>query len=328
MNTKISNAILSIAMSLLAGSAASAQTSSEAIRRAYDSYGSMEGLGPSTGYRSPTGCDLGLCGYNVTRWGREFSRSVQPAKAKHDKDHPLKEVQWGKHYHSDRFSRHTSRAIDKYGARLVSSRPADIVSFCPSYDYLDKTQKKAFWMQFVSALALEESGLDRRKTERESFNYANGRDVVSRGLLQLSRKKTRGYDCASVRRDNDLYDPAKNLDCGVQILSDLVGKHGMIAGKKSKWRGGATYWHKLRDTASMNRIRGKTMALCENRMTARYAPTPGPYTLVSSGRSIPSWSVSSPKPSSFPLSGSATTTSSGSSKPSSAISEGYQGAGI
>ena len=322
MNKKITNAIFSIATIVLTASTSSAQSSF--LQRAYESLGSMEGLPPSTAVGAPTGCDLGLCGYNITKWGREFNDHVRPAKLM--SANPLKEVQWGSHYHSDRFSRYTSRAIDKYGARLLKSRPSDVVSFCPNYDYLDTTQKKAFWMQFVSALALEESGLNRRKTERESFNHADGRDVVSRGLLQVTRKKSRGYGCSAARRDSDLYDASTNIDCGVQILADLVGKHGMITGKKSKWRGGATYWHKLRDTASMNRIRGKTIALCENRMTASHAPNPGPYTLANR-RSIPSWSVSSPKPSSFPVSGTATT-STGSSKPSSAISEGFQGAGI
>lgn len=162
----------------------------------------------------------------------------------------------------------TARAIDAYGASLLSIVPADISQFCPNYP-VDPVERKAFWIYFISTLAYEESKLNPENVYTESFKGSNHKRVKSRGLLQLSLESSQAYDCG-FRNEQEIHDSEKNLTCGVKILNQWIGYDKRITGKVQKiWRGGARYWGVLRNK-SLARIKkaNASLALCKKAQTA------------------------------------------------------------
>lgn len=134
--------------------------------------------------------------------------------------------------------------------RLLTSVPADIVTFCPSYASLDEKNRKNFWIYLLSAMTHFESYYDPSVKYVEKFVDAKGNRVVSRGLLQISGESGRSYGCL-IPEDMDLHDPYVNLTCGMKILERWVASDRVISGKSGgKWRGGARYWSVLRNHLS------------------------------------------------------------------------------
>jgi hypothetical protein len=145
------------------------------------------------------------------------------------------------------------------GQGLLTTEPADIDAFCPSYRTLDTDQRAAFWVALISGMTRFESTFDPKvrfsefdncQTDacRQSMLTADSRKVVSRGLLQLSQESANAYRGCSVPvdREESLHDPALNLHCGVVILTRLVTRDGVISRQDGSWKGGAAYWSVLR----------------------------------------------------------------------------------
>ncbi|NCN95588.1 MAG: lytic transglycosylase domain-containing protein [Bdellovibrionales bacterium] len=149
-------------------------------------------------------------------------------------------------------------AIRDLGAPLTSKNPNDILEFCPSYNSLDDSGRKMFWISLIAAMARFESGFNPETRYTEAFRDALGQFIISRGLLQLSIESARGYGC-ELRAAEDLHDPQINLECTVRILTRWVDRDGVITGKVGvSWRGGARYWSVLRKASTLSSIRSKT----------------------------------------------------------------------
>ncbi|MES2953263.1 MAG: transglycosylase SLT domain-containing protein [Patescibacteria group bacterium] len=82
--------------------------------------------------------------------------------------------------------------------------------------------------------------------KRESDFNPNDVYLNNYGLLQLTdvdkEARARNYS------NEDLKDPYKNIEVGVEIMARQLKKEGVIAGKdaKGKWIGGTAYWETLR----------------------------------------------------------------------------------
>ncbi|MNL15369.1 hypothetical protein D3C87_1363530 [compost metagenome] len=83
--------------------------------------------------------------------------------------------------------------------------------------------------------------------------------VYSEGLLQLSYQDVRGYPFCDFNWEVDrklkvtdirktIFDPYKNLDCGVGIMSRQLARSGLITVKTN------AYWSTLRSGGTYNKI--------------------------------------------------------------------------
>lgn len=160
------------------------------------------------------------------------------------------------------------------GAALLAATPADITNFCPGFLTLDEQGRAAFWVAAFSAMAKLESNFrpDLTFNEKENcssdacraaFTTQDGRDVISRGLLQLSQESANGYQGCTVPKDNEelLHNPAVNLQCSVVIMTRWVPEDGVIAKLQSPWRGGARYWSVLRRPEKLIQIQQFTKSI-------------------------------------------------------------------
>jgi len=106
-------------------------------------------------------------------------------------------------------------------------------------------EDKHFWCAFFRALAASESGLDPFDTYWEKslgkpkgYDPVTGTKYLSEGLLQLSYSDHEYYGCDfnweadKNKHESDtsktIFDPQKNLECGMIILDKLVAKHGRL----------------------------------------------------------------------------------------------------
>ncbi len=173
----------------------------------------------------------------------------------------------GKHGDSELWNEFSYKAMADLGSDLLENEPADIKTFCPAYENLNKEGQVMFWISLVAAMTRYESSFNPATSYQENFKDQNGEYIVSRGLLQLSIESGRGYGCP-LESALSLHDPETNLRCGIRILNRWVGRDGLITGKSSSgsWRGGARYWAVLRKTSTLQGIIEKTKnnSLCQN----------------------------------------------------------------
>ncbi len=102
-----------------------------------------------------------------------------------------------------------------------------------------------YWCAFFRALAASESGLDpfdvyweKSLGKPRGYDPITGRKYNSEGLLQLSYSDHEYYGCDfdwstdKDKPDHDpsktIFDPQKNLECGMMILDKLLRKHGKL----------------------------------------------------------------------------------------------------
>ncbi|NQZ01269.1 MAG: hypothetical protein HRT45_11440 [Bdellovibrionales bacterium] len=150
------------------------------------------------------------------------------------------------HPSSDEWTLLMLESLEEFGQLLIDKRPQDITRFCPEYDSLNAKGRVWFWVYLFSVMARYESAFDPETFFREPFNDRFGNRVESRGLLQISVESGRGYRC-DIPQEEDLHDPAVNLECGVRIMERWIGRDSVLSGQQgSSWRGGARYWAVLR----------------------------------------------------------------------------------
>jgi len=126
--------------------------------------------------------------------------------------------------------------------------PNDITTFCPNYADAPRDKRMQFWVGLESAMARPESNFKPGTTYLEpSITDANGKNVTSRGLLQISLESAnqKAYNCA-IKAAEDLHDPAVNIACATKILSYWVKKDAVISAQNKPSVGGARYWSVLR----------------------------------------------------------------------------------
>jgi uncharacterized protein (TIGR02594 family) len=145
-------------------------------------------------------------------------------------------------------------ALEQHGAQLLDCVPSDIGDFCPAFPG-DKAGRKRFWLFLLSCIAEFESSFK----PDDKFTESTGE--ISAGLLQLSVGDGRNYSC-EFSTLQDVFDPAKNLSCGVRIMQKLVVQDSVIAGGNNK--GASRYWSTLRP----NRPR-KPLETIKQRCSAR-----------------------------------------------------------
>jgi hypothetical protein len=133
----------------------------------------------------------------------------------------LPAMRWDARPEADEWTRAALVAVAAHDDVLASRVPADIATWCPNYKKATMMQRRSFWAGVLSAVTKYES----------SFNPAasggGGRYI---GLLQISPKSAAQHDCTA-RSAKALKDGAANLQCGVEIMADAVGRDGVVAGK-------------------------------------------------------------------------------------------------
>lgn len=124
---------------------------------------------------------------------------------------------------------------------------SDVADFCPAYARLRESQKVNFWAFLVSAIAKYESGFNAQTRVRGGeLDAVTGQPAYGEGLLRLSYGDAREYvfcafDWATDRgmslgdRAKSIFDPLKNLDCGIKILATQVEKVRQLASSTSRW---------------------------------------------------------------------------------------------
>ena len=152
-------------------------------------------------------------------------------------------------------------ALKDHGKPLVEMVPRDIALWCPAYATNKDTQRRAFWVGYMSALAKHES------TYKQAAVGGGGKWF---GLLQISPATARGYKCAAGTGEA-LKSGAANLSCGVRIMVRTVARDGVIHGRDSKWRGVSADWGPMRSEAKRADMAGwlKKQSYCKPVHTTR-----------------------------------------------------------
>ncbi len=128
---------------------------------------------------------------------------------------------------------------------LTSVVPVDIATFCPDYVQQDAEGRASFWRALLLAMVGPESDFQTTTALWEGGELQQ----FSIGLLQLSYTDRRNYGC-DFTNEADIADPARNLACGVRIMTRLVGQNSAIGTRsEGRWLGGARYWSVLRTTS-------------------------------------------------------------------------------
>ena len=132
------------------------------------------------------------------------------------------------------WTRDSLAALETVGQGLVATVPSDIAAYCPAYGTASPENRRAFWVGLVSALARHESDFRPELSYQENFPDAQGRPVISRGLLQVSQESANGYSCG-ISDPQQLHEPRTNLTCGIRIANRLVTRDGMIGSTGAPW---------------------------------------------------------------------------------------------
>ncbi len=141
-----------------------------------------------------------------------------------------------------------------YNSFLLDSPPADIKDFCPKFSSLDRAHRVHFWQTLVAQISdLESSFLPLCASDEGKYNPQNA-GVISSGLVQISLLSIKNScyqsrGCTAIGTQDDLFDPAKNLSCGLGVMSCLATRGSCLSCKDSagNWTGIAAYWSTMRD---------------------------------------------------------------------------------
>ncbi|WP_366942630.1 transglycosylase SLT domain-containing protein [uncultured Sulfitobacter sp.] len=146
-------------------------------------------------------------------------------------------------------------ALKDHGKPLVEMVPRDIADWCPAYPSNEPSQRRAFWVGYMSALAKHESTYK---------PWAVGGGGKWYGLLQILPATARGYKC-NVGTGEALKNGAANLSCGVRIMTYTVQRDGVIHGRDRKWRGVSADWGPMRNPAKRRDMAGwlKRQSYCQ-----------------------------------------------------------------
>ena len=160
---------------------------------------------------------------------------------------------WDRHNPTGTWSYTVNNTLKKAGiSNLINRAPSDIVDFCPRYSQISADQRRYVWISMAALVAdLESEFVPLDATDEGQYNSAM-KGVISAGLLQLSIDSV-GSPCyvqrgCNIHTNPDLFDPTKNLECGIAIMSCLAESAGCVSCKvKDTWQGVARYWSTLRD---------------------------------------------------------------------------------
>lgn len=131
--------------------------------------------------------------------------------------------------------------VGQHQAQLEGGQPD---AFIAGYNGLSGPLKTKFWAEMLVAMARFESSWDPTNVYHEPPPLG----VNSIGLLQLSLQDQDNHHLQPrIQNENQLQDPLLNLDWGVQILSRLLARDGVVARGSStaQGNGGSCYWSVL-----------------------------------------------------------------------------------
>jgi hypothetical protein len=141
--------------------------------------------------------------------------------------------------------------IDLNGSALLTSNVSDAELFCPRYSQLSRNEKINFWGMLISGMTKYESNFIPTMRYVETTmgkDPITGSQVASEGLLQLSYQDVQAYPyCNEFNWEKDkslgltdprktIFDPYKNLRCGMKILNQQISK------KKEITVSSGAYW--------------------------------------------------------------------------------------
>lgn len=147
---------------------------------------------------------------------------------------------------------HTMNVVKNEVASSLMGGTSDIATFCPRYHTLTNHERANFWGMLVSAMVKYESSFKptlRYKESTMGTDPVTGQHVYSEGLLQLSYQDTQWASYCEFDWSKDkhlaaddpkktIFDPYKNLSCGIKILARQVTRRGKIAVTGSE----GAYW--------------------------------------------------------------------------------------
>ncbi|MCO5142264.1 MAG: transglycosylase SLT domain-containing protein [Oligoflexia bacterium] len=165
--------------------------------------------------------------------------------------HPLP---WDAYNPQGTWSYSIDKSIDKKENQfLLNSPPRDIEYFCPRYFSLDKTLQSYLWQSLISHIVRFESLYIPLTASDEGRYDSTKKGVISSGLTQISLRSIKAScyqkrGCSSIKNQEDLYNPEKNLSCALGIMSCLTQNDGCISCKSGgRWQGIAKYWSTLQE---------------------------------------------------------------------------------
>jgi hypothetical protein len=174
---------------------------------------------------------------------------------------------------SSEFTTYAYDAVATYGAHLLNGS-SDMSQFCPNFNQLDENQRISFWVFLVSDIVQYESGFvptDRYRETTMGTDPVTGQPVYSEGLMQLSYQDVQAYpfcdqfdwsvdkNLAPTDPRKTIFDPQKNLVCGIRILNWQVQTQNLIA-----YANHGQYWSTLipgGKTSAVSQIETDTKAL-------------------------------------------------------------------
>lgn len=148
--------------------------------------------------------------------------------------------------------------VKTYGASLMTGT-TDMSNFCPNYFNLSDNLKRNFWVNLISAMVKYESSFNPTTRYVETTmgtDPITGSQVASEGLLQLSYQDSQSYSfCNEFNWEVDknlsvnspqktIFDPYKNLKCGIRILNRIVYNKKMISFSTGH------YWYVLKPVST------------------------------------------------------------------------------
>lgn len=144
------------------------------------------------------------------------------------------------------WSDHISELIKR---DLPKFQKGDWTNYCPKWNSLTERQQIRVIGVNIVATILKESAYKptSRMTETTmGIDPITGKQVASEGLLQLSYQDIQWapwceFDWSLDKKlsNNDpnktIFDPYKNLSCGIQIMANEINKRGVVYYDKSYW---------------------------------------------------------------------------------------------
>jgi hypothetical protein len=158
------------------------------------------------------------------------------------------------------WSQYVYDAIETYFVDLDLVQDAD--RFCPNYYQLNRNEKINFWGQLFASISYFESGWNPTTRFKEStmgVDPVTNQPVYSEGLLQLSYQDTLWakwceFDWSKDRILNatdpkkSIFDPKKNLECGVGIMARQIRRTGNII------LSSGAYWAVIKENGRYQKI--------------------------------------------------------------------------
>ena len=132
---------------------------------------------------------------------------------------------------------------------LLQIEPMDFNYFSTKpFSVLSQEQIVKFYTSILISMAKRESGYNTNATYTESFKDANKKNVISRGLLQLSYESVRGYGF-KLNKPEDLHNPEINIRAALTIMNYWMLEDHRISAFSSvnkEYYGFARYWSVIR----------------------------------------------------------------------------------